>query len=94
MAPETIRVAQHRSQNDPSVEDQASLLKRSNLVEDYAGRLVFADNHLISHDPVSEELIAKGVIWMPIEEAFYKKPELNRLDLLSWVFFPVTWPGV
>ncbi|QYY35730.1 Fe-S cluster assembly protein SufD [Ruficoccus sp. ZRK36] len=76
-------LAQFRPASAPETEQKEILLERSKLVEKPAGRLVFADNHLIAFDPASQELIDKGVIWMPLSQAFKEHPELVRKYFLE-----------
>ncbi len=67
----------------PSDSRKAELLAKSELVKDSAGRLVFADNTLVQHDEVSAELKAKGVIWMPLQQACLEHPELIQKYFLA-----------
>jgi len=68
---------------EPSHQDQEELLARSNFVKNYAGRLVFADNYLVKSDPIDEALAQQGVIWMSIEDAFYKHPDIIQKYLFD-----------
>ena len=43
-----------------------------------AGKLTFADDLLVNQTPISRELAAKGVIFLPLAEAIAKHPELVR----------------
>ncbi len=56
--------------------DADALLERAELVEHRAGRVAFADNALLAHEPVSPELEARGVVWAPLSEALVKHREL------------------
>lgn len=60
----------------PSEREQVDLVKHSNWTNEYSGRIIFEDNHELHHDFVSPELEAKGVIWMPLIEAFERHPKL------------------
>ncbi|RME72741.1 MAG: Fe-S cluster assembly protein SufD, partial [Verrucomicrobia bacterium] len=53
-----------------------ALSEQSVFIHERAGRMVFADNQLVSHEAVSAELADKGVIWVPISEALQKHREL------------------
>ncbi len=61
-----------------SVEDAVAgiALSRSNLVSERSGRIVFVDNKRVDHEPVSEELAAKGILFLPLEEACERNPDL------------------
>ena len=48
-----------------------------------AGQMVYADDLLVSHSPVSRELAAKGVIFLPLAEAITKHPDLVREHLFK-----------
>lgn len=56
--------------------ERVDISRLSLIVPDYAGRMIFEDNHLLRHDYVSDELIHQGVIWEPLSEAFESHPEL------------------
>ena len=58
--------------------DREKVLRGPILVEKRAGRMVFADNALVSHQPVSDELAARGVIWEPLEVALRRHPEIIK----------------
>lgn len=47
----------------------------SRVIERIAGRLVFADGHLVASDPIGPDLAAKGVRFLSLEEAFAICPE-------------------
>jgi Fe-S cluster assembly protein SufD len=53
-----------------------ALVERSGLVSERAGGLVFVDDHPARFEPVDDELAAKGVVYLPLEEALEKHPEL------------------
>lgn len=60
----------------PSQSDVRAVIESSTLINSYAARMVFADNHLVHSDPLSEELLAKGAYVLTLEEALKKDPEL------------------
>lgn len=60
----------------PTMADRASLAGEATLIQERAGRLVFADNQLISFERVSPELEKAGVVWEPLSEALVKHREL------------------
>ncbi|WP_269524685.1 Fe-S cluster assembly protein SufD [Coraliomargarita parva] len=67
----------------PAAEKLAELDKRSDLVSDRAGSLVFVDDAPARFEAVSEELAAKGVIYLPVLEAVEKHPELMEKYFLQ-----------
>lgn len=59
-----------------SGEEASEALSRSELVGERSSRIVFVDNQLVSGDPVPSELAEKGVVFLPLAEAFAKHPEI------------------
>ena len=59
-----------------SSELHRELADRARLVGERAGRIVFADNRLVTHERASAELEAKGVIFAPIAEAIAKHGDI------------------
>jgi Fe-S cluster assembly protein SufD len=59
-------------------EEAAALVGRSNEIAHAAGRLVFADHTLGAWEPVSAELAAKGVVFMPLDQALATQPDLLK----------------
>lgn len=68
---------------EPHMEERDILLGRSHLLDEYSGRQVYGDNHLLEFNPVSEELLEKGVIWLPLQQAIQQHPELVKKYLGS-----------
>ncbi|MEZ5276603.1 MAG: Fe-S cluster assembly protein SufD [Opitutaceae bacterium] len=62
----------------PAEELRDRIIRSSILVEKRAGRMVFADNHLVDHEPVPSDLAARGVIWEPLEVALHRHPEIIK----------------
>jgi len=63
----------------PSPIDEATredLLARSRGVETSAGRMVFANDQLLSREVYSEKLNQLGVVWLPLEQALHEHPDL------------------
>lgn len=54
------------------------LLARSRGLADVAGRMVFANDQLLSHEILSDSLKQKGVIWLPLDQALAEHSELFR----------------
>jgi len=59
---------------DESVREE--LLGRSRGLEKSAGRMVFANDQLLSREAYAEALQQIGVIWLPLEHAMTEHPEL------------------
>jgi Fe-S cluster assembly protein SufD len=54
----------------------AELVERSRGVAATAGRMIFANDRLLAQQALSEELRAKGVLWLPLTEAITNHREL------------------
>ncbi|MDR3403808.1 MAG: Fe-S cluster assembly protein SufD [Chthoniobacter sp.] len=52
------------------------LLARSRGVETSAGRMVFANDQLLSREIYSDKLSQLGVVWLPLEQALNEHPDL------------------
>jgi Fe-S cluster assembly protein SufD len=52
------------------------LLARSRGLEASAGRMVFANDQLLSREVLSDSLKQLGVVWLPLEQALVEQPEL------------------
>lgn len=59
------------------------LLARSNELAETAGKMVFAGDSLVEHQPISDELAAKGVIWMPLAQAIVEHEELLKKHFMA-----------
>ncbi len=67
----------------PTSDKLTALVERSKLVTDRAGRTVFVDDAPATFEPISEELAAQGVIYLPIEQAIEQHPELMEKYFLK-----------
>ncbi|MDB2357971.1 Fe-S cluster assembly protein SufD [Opitutales bacterium] len=67
----------------PTADKLAELVKRSNLVSERAGQLVYADDTQAQFEGISEALAAKGVIYLPVLEAIEQHPELMQKYFLQ-----------
>ncbi len=67
----------------PTADKLAELVKRSNLVSERAGQLVYADDTQAQFEGISEALAAKGVIYLPVLEAVAQHPELMQKYFLQ-----------
>lgn len=63
--------------------DGRDLLDRSTGLDETSGRLVFADDHLVERDVVSEKLRDTGVIFQPLERAMVEHEDLFRRHFMS-----------
>jgi len=59
-------------------ESRDRIRQSNSLVAHCAGRMVFADDELLDHEPVRPDLAKMGVIWEPIESALRKHPEIIK----------------
>ena len=60
-----------------------ALLERSDLVNERAGRSVYVDDHPVCFEGISEALAAKGVLYLPIQQALQSHPELMERYFLQ-----------
>ena len=66
-----------------SEDDRKNILKYSRGLEQYAGRMIFANDQLIERDVVSEDLKKRGVIFQPLERAMVEHAEIFRKYFMS-----------
>jgi Fe-S cluster assembly protein SufD len=66
-----------------SDDDRKNILKYSRGLDSYAGRMVFANDHLIERDVLSEDLKKRGVIFQPLERAIVEHTDLFRKYFMS-----------
>jgi Fe-S cluster assembly protein SufD len=66
-----------------SEDDRKNVLKYSRGLDDYAARMVFANDQLIERDVVSDDLKRRGVIFQPLERAMVEHPDLFRKYFMS-----------
>lgn len=71
LTPEAFRQAE-----PVSAQLAEKLVSRSRLVGEASGRMVFANGRLITRETLGGGLDAKGVVWLPLEEAAAKHAEL------------------
>jgi Fe-S cluster assembly protein SufD len=57
---------------------RGDLLARSTGLGESAGRMVFGNDQLLSHEILSDQLRRKGVIWLPLDQAANQHPDLFR----------------
>src|SRR6476661_9959751 len=61
-----------------SEDDRKNVLKYSRGLDQYAARMIFANDQLIQRDVVSEDLKRRGVIFQPLERAMVEHADLFR----------------
>jgi Fe-S cluster assembly protein SufD len=61
-----------------SQNERDGILDRSLGLSEIAGRLIFADDQLLRRDPLSQKLLAAGVILKPLERAIIEHEDLFR----------------
>src|SRR5207244_6082147 len=52
-------------------------------LDEYAGRMIFANDQLIERDVVSEDLKKRGVIFQPLERAMVEHADVFRKYFMS-----------
>lgn len=62
----------------PEENERAEIVERSKALDRRAGRLVFANEHLLQRDALPEALRREGVIFQPLERALLEHEELVR----------------
>jgi Fe-S cluster assembly protein SufD len=67
----------------PTADKLGALDKRSKLVSARAGRSVYVDDAQAAFEGISDELAAKGVIYLPIADAVEQHPELMEKYFLK-----------
>ena len=63
--------------------DGREILERSTGLDQISGRLVFADDHILERDVLSEKLRKAGVIFQPLERAIIEHEDLFRRHFMS-----------
>ena len=63
--------------------DRSALLERSVGLAETSGRIVFANDRLLAQEFHGDALRAKGVIWMPLEQAIAEQRELIERHFMS-----------
>jgi Fe-S cluster assembly protein SufD len=66
-----------------SEDDRTNILKYSRGLDQYAARMIFANDQLIERDVVSEDLKKRGVIFEPLERAMVEHADLFRKYFMS-----------
>ncbi|MEY2543963.1 MAG: Fe-S cluster assembly protein SufD [Verrucomicrobiota bacterium] len=64
-------------------DDRANVLKYSRGLNEFAARLIFANDQLIERNVVSDDLKKRGVIFQPLERAMVEHADLFRKYFMS-----------
>lgn len=67
----------------PSISNAQSLIERSNLMKDFAGQIVIADNQTIQAESIAPELSAKGVVFTTLKKALSTHGALIKDHLMK-----------
>src|SRR5882762_2388147 len=78
-----LDLAPFKSSPPLSDDDRKNILKYSRGLDEYAGRMIFANDQLIERDVVSEDLKKRGVIFQPLERAMVEHADLFRKYFMS-----------
>src|SRR5436305_5195088 len=66
-----------------SQNERDEILDRSLGLNEVAGRLIFADDHLLRRDPLPQKLLTVGVILKPLERAIIEHEDLFRRHFMA-----------
>ena len=66
-----------------SEDDRKNILKYSIGLDQFAGRMIFANDQLVERNLVSEDLKKRGVIFQPLERAMVEHADLFRKYFMS-----------
>src|SRR5436309_6933933 len=66
-----------------SEDDRNNVLKYSRGLDEYAARMIFANDQLIERDVVSDDLKKRGVIFQPLERAMVEHADVFRKYFMS-----------
>src|SRR3954471_15219215 len=66
-----------------SEDDRQNVLKYSQGLKEFAGRMIFAGDQLVERDVVSDQLKKRGVIFQPLERAMVEHADLFRKHFMS-----------
>src|SRR6059058_3892888 len=80
---DALDLSPYRFGNAPSDDEQAEILERSSALNGKAGRLIFANDHLLERDALPESLRKVGVIFQPLERALIEHEDLVRKHFMA-----------
>jgi Fe-S cluster assembly protein SufD len=66
-----------------SQDERDQVLESSLGLEEVAGRLIFADDHLLRRDPLPQKLLAAGVVLKPLGRALVEHEDLFRRHFMA-----------
>jgi Fe-S cluster assembly protein SufD len=66
-----------------SEDDRTNILKYSYGLEQFAGRMIFANDQLVERNVISDDLKKRGVIFQPLERAMVEHAELFQKYFMS-----------
>jgi Fe-S cluster assembly protein SufD len=66
-----------------SDDDRKNILKYSRGLDQYAGRMIFANDQLVERDVISDDLKKRGVIFQPLDRAMVEHADLFRKYFMS-----------
>ena len=66
-----------------SDDDRKNILKYSQGLDQYAARMIFANDQLVERTVVSDDLKKRGVIFQPLERAMFEHADLFRKYFMS-----------
>src|SRR5438128_3476986 len=78
-----LDLAPYKISGPLSEDDRKNILKYSLGLDEYAARMIFANDQLIERDVVSEDLKKRGVIFQPLERAMVEHADLFRKYFMS-----------
>src|SRR4051812_25798521 len=78
-----LDLAPFKTSSPLSEDDRNNVLKYSRGLDEYAGRMIFANDQLIERDVVSEDLKRRGVIFQPLERAMVEHADVFRKYFMS-----------
>jgi Fe-S cluster assembly protein SufD len=78
-----LDLAPFKSPGPLSEDDRKNILKYSTGLDQFAGRMIFANDQLVERIVVSEDLKKRGVIFQPLERAMVEHADLFRKYFMS-----------
>ena len=78
-----LDLASYRISGQLSEDDRKNVLKYSSGLDQFAGRMIFANDQLVERSIVSEDLRKRGVIFQPLERAMVEHADLFRKYFMS-----------
>ena len=78
-----LDLAPFQSPDPLSEDDRENILKYSRGLDQFAARMIFANDQLVERNLVSEDLKKRGVIFQPLERAMVEHADLFRKYFMS-----------